>query len=312
MATSAANARQAGYLFVTPAIILMLLILIAPIGVAGVLSFTDYGLGNPNVTYVGFDNYEKLVTRSRYEKMFIATFTYVFIATPLSIALGLGAALLIHSLRWGGDFYKTIYFLPVMAALLAMAIVWQFALHPTVGVVNDMLAAGCGIDALRIWGWYDHGCVDGFPNWLGDKHYAIGAVIFVGVWQAFGFNMVLYLAGLTSIPRDLYNAAEMDGAKTGWDRFRLVTWPMLGPTTVFVVTISIIKAFQTFDVIEAFYPQGAGPSRSAYVILFAVFEKGVKENLVGIGAAITMVFLVFVLVVTLIQKRIVEKRVHYS
>ncbi|MEO1600995.1 MAG: sugar ABC transporter permease [Pseudomonadota bacterium] len=310
MATSASAARTAGMLFVAPALVLMFVILLVPIGIAGVLSLSDYSLGNPGFNWVGTENYEKLVSRSRYEKMFTATLTYVFVAAPLTILLGLGAALLINSLAWGRDFYKTIYFLPVMATLLAMAIVWQFALHPTVGIVNDMLAKGCGT-WLEAWGWYGRGCADGFPNWLGDRDYAIWVVIFVGVWQGFGFNMVLYLAGLTSIPRDLYAAAEMDGARTAWDRFRIVTWPMLGPTTVFVVTISIIRAFQVFDIVEAFYPIGAGPGRSAYVMLFAIFEKGVMENLVGIGAAITVVFLIFVLIVTVFQKTVLERRVHY-
>ena len=134
---------------------------------------------------------------------------------------------------------------------------------------------------------------------------------FIGVWQAFGFNMVLYLAGLASIPKDLYQAAEMDGAKTGWDRFRLVTWPMLGPTTVFVVTISIIRSFQVFDTVEAFYPQGGGPSKSVYVMMFAIYEKAIQQNLMGIGAAITVVFLAFVMVLTLIQRWLVERRTHY-
>ncbi|MEL6209431.1 MAG: sugar ABC transporter permease, partial [Pseudomonadota bacterium] len=229
-----------------------------------------------------------------------------------SLALGLGAALLITSVRHFGDFYKTIYFLPVMAALLAMAIVWEFALHPTIGLVNEMLEAGCRITPLRLWPWYDHGCAEGFPLWLGDKRYALGVVCFVGIWQAFGFNMVLYLAGLTSIPRELYHAAEMDGARTAWDRFRLVTWPMLGPTTVFVITITAIRSFQVFDIVEAFYPQGAGPSRSAFVAMFAIYETGVKQNLVGLGASITVVFLAFIMVLTLILQRGVERRVHYA
>ncbi|MGF1500760.1 MAG: carbohydrate ABC transporter permease [Paracoccaceae bacterium] len=310
MATSERAGRIAGYAFVAPAILLMLVILIVPMGIAATLSFTDYSLGNPSFNWVGLGNYERLVSRTRYERMFQATFTYVFVAAPLTILLGLGAALLINSLAWGRDFYKTVYFLPVMATLIAMAIVWQFALHPTVGIVNDLLGGLCGT-WLEL-GWVARRCEDGFPNWLGDRDYAIWVVIFVGVWQGFGFNMVLYLAGLTAIPRDLYAAAEMDGARTAWDRFRLVTWPMLGPTTVFVVTISIIRAFQVFDIVEAFYPQGAGPGRSAYVILFAIFEKGVKENLIGIGAAITVVFLVFVLAVTLAQKTLLERRVHYG
>jgi multiple sugar transport system permease protein len=124
--------------------------------------------------------------------------------------------------------------------------------------------------------------------------------------------MVLYLAGLTAIPRDLYHAAEMDGARTAWDRFRLVTWPMLGPTTVFVVTISIIRSFQVFDTVEAFYPQGGGPSKSVYVMMFAIYEKAIQQNLMGIGAAITVIFLAFVMCITLIQRRLIEKRTHYS
>ena len=124
--------------------------------------------------------------------------------------------------------------------------------------------------------------------------------------------MVLYLAGLTSVSRELYMAAEMDGAKSSWERFRLVTWPALGPTTVFVVTISCIKAFQVFDIVEAFWTRGAGPSKTAYVMMYAIFEKGIKQNLIGIGASITIIFLIFVMMITLVQRYLVEKRVHYS
>jgi len=103
----------------------------------------------------------------------------------------------------------------------------------------------------------------------------------------------------------------MDGATTGWARFRLVTWPMLGPTTVFVVTITIIRSFQVFDTVEAFYPQGGGPGKSVYVMMFAIYEKAIQQNLMGIGAAITIVFLAFVMVLTLIQRWLVERRTHY-
>ncbi|MEM9106881.1 MAG: sugar ABC transporter permease [Pseudomonadota bacterium] len=297
--------------FVTPALLLMFVILLLPIGIAAALSFTDYSLGNDGAEFVGWKNYERIFTRSTYEKMFIATFTYVGVVVPLSVGLGLGAALLINSLKRFGDFYKTIYFLPVMAALLAMAIVWEFALHPTIGIVNQTLALGCGT-FLENWTWYARGCEKTFPLWLTDRDYAIWTVAFIGVWQGFGFNMVLYLAGLTSVPRELYHAAEMDGARTGWDRFRLVTWPMLGPTTVFVVTITCIRSFQVFDTVEAFYPQGGGPSKSVYVMMFAIYEKAIQQNLMGIGAAITVVFLGFVMMLTLLQRWLVERRVHYT
>ncbi|MGF1447397.1 MAG: carbohydrate ABC transporter permease [Pikeienuella sp.] len=297
--------------FVLPAVTLMFVILILPVFVALFLSFTDYSLGNTGFGWAGWENYERIFTRTTYEKMFGATFRYVLVVVPLSVALGLGAALLIQSVTRFGDLYKTIYFLPVMAALLAMAIVWEFALHPTIGIVNKTLASGCG-SVLELVPWYARSCAEGFPLWLGERETAIWVVAFIGVWQGFGFNMVLYLAGLTAVPRELYHAAAMDGAKTAWDRFRLVTWPMLGPTTVFVVTISCIRSFQVFDTVEAFYPQGGGPSKSAYVMMFAIYEKAIQQNLIGIGAAITVVFLGFVFILTMAQRWLVERRVHYS
>ncbi|WP_425090914.1 carbohydrate ABC transporter permease [Tropicimonas sp. S265A] len=296
--------------FVGPALFLMVVILLLPILIAGGLSLTDYSLGNTGANYVGLENYERIFTRTTYEKMFGATFRYVFVVVPLTVGLGLGAALLIHSLTRFGDVYKTIYFLPVMAALIAMAIVWEFAFHPTIGIVNATLERGCGT-FLETWTWYANGCARSFPLWLTDRDYAIWTVCFIGVWQGFGFNMVLYLAGLSSIPPSLYDAAEMDGTTSGWERFRLVTWPLLGPTTVFVVTISFIRSFQVFDMVEAFYPQGGGPSKSVYVMMFAIYEKGIQQNLMGIGAAITVVFLGFVMALTLIQRWLVERRTHY-
>ncbi len=306
----AAHRTAAGYWFVLPAIILMIVILLVPVFIAAGLSFTNYSLGNTGFNWVGFENYERMVGRSTYKKMLWATATYVLIVVPVSVALGLGAAILIGSVRFGGDFYKTVYFLPVMAALLAMAIVWEFTLHPTIGVINDTFTSFCGWSWLHAWDWFARGCEDSFPLWLGNKHYAIWTICFIGIWQAFGFNMVLYLAGLTSIPRELYHAAEMDGARSAWDRFRLVTWPMLGPTTVFVVTITTIRSFQVFDTVEALTE--GGPSRSTYVMMYALFEKGIRENLIGIGSAITIAFLGFVLVLTFLQHRLVDRKVHYQ
>ncbi|MDF1801750.1 sugar ABC transporter permease [Thalassovita sp.] len=310
--SAAVQERRTAWALSAPALVLMMVILLVPVAIAVALSFTDYSLGNSGFNWVGFDNYVKLFTRSTYAKMFTATFTYVLTVVPISVGLGLGAALLINSLSRFGEVYKTIYFLPVMATLIAMAIVWEFMLHPTIGTINRTLELGCGTVIESFWPWLADGCANGMPLWLGDRQYAIWVVCFVGIWQSFGFNMVLYLAGLTSVHRELYHAAEMDGAKSGWDRFRLVTWPALGPTTVFVVTITCIRAFQVFDTIEAFYPLGAGPGKSAYVMMFAIFEKGVQQNLIGVGSAITVLFLIFVMFLTLIQRWLVERKVHYG
>lgn len=304
--------RRTAWLLTAPAITLMIVILVLPVLIAAYLSFTNYSLGGSSFSWVGVDNYDKLFSRSSYAKMFRATFTYVLVVVPVSVALGLGAALLINSLTHLRDLYKTIYFLPVMATLIAMAIAWEFMLHPSIGVINQTLERACGTWIEGLWPWLSDACTNGMPLWLGDKKYAIWVICFVGVWQGFGFNMVLYLAGLTSVHQELYHAAEIDGAKSGWDRFRLVTWPALGPTTVFVVTISCVRAFQVFDMIEAFYPIGAGPGKSAYVMMFAIFEKGVQQNLIGIGSAITVLFLFFVMMITLLQRWLVERRVHYA
>ena len=318
----ARRVHSAGYWFVAPAIFLMFAILIAPVFIAATLSFTDYSLGNPSFNWVGGENYGRMVNRSTYTKMISATVIYVLVVVPVSIGLGLGAALLINSLKRFGDLYKTIYFLPVMAALLAMAIVWEFSLHPTLGVVNKTLASACGtwVEEFFSWSrlfwaaegpsWYEHGCERGFPLWFGDKKYALWTIAFIGVWQAFGFNMVLYLAGLTSVPRELYQAAAMDGATAAWDRFRLVTWPMLGPTTVFVVTITTIRSFQVFDTVEAITL--GGPSKTTFVMMYAIYEKAIQHNLMGMGSAITIAFLAFVLILTFAQRHLVERRVHYS
>ena len=295
--------------FIAPALILMVLILLVPILVAIALSLTNYSLGNSGADFVGIKNYVDIATKSSYANMFSASLFYVGVVAPCSVGLGLGAALLVKSVGRFGDVYKTIYFLPVMATLLAMAIAWEFTLNPSVGVLNKALESGCGT-VLERWSWYAHGCATNFPLWLGDKAYAPWTIAFIGIWQGFGFNMVLYLAGLTGISRELYHAAAMDGAHGGWARFRLVTWPMLGPTTVFVVTITTIRSFQVFDTVEAL--TRGGPSKSTYVMMYAIYEKAIKQNLIGVGAAITVVFLIFVLMLTLVQRRLVERKAHYG
>ena len=150
-ATADPDRRQAsaGWLMSAPALALMLTILIAPVLLALMLSFTDYSLGNPSFNWVGWDNYERIFTRSTYTKMLSATFTYVITVVPLSVGLGLGAALLIQSLTRGAAIYKAVYFLPVMATLLAMTIVWQLMLHPSIGVINRGLEGLCAMPFTR-------------------------------------------------------------------------------------------------------------------------------------------------------------------
>ena len=146
---------KTGHAFVAPAVLLMVLILMVPVVVAAILSFSNYSLGSPDFDWVGVENYSKLFARSTYNKILTASFVYIGVVVPQSVFFGLGAALLINSLGRLGNIYKTTYFLPVMATLLVMAIVWEFILHPDVGVVNRLLALGCGTFAETIlsFGW---------------------------------------------------------------------------------------------------------------------------------------------------------------
>ncbi len=296
------NGRRAGALAETlvgwtlagPAMALMWLLLFGPVIVVIVLSFTDWTFGAPTFAWVGLANYREMLDDATFWTSLRNTLTYVAFTVPTSVLLGLGVALLIEAGTSLRGLYRAIYFLPVTATLLAMAFVFQFAFHPTAGIVNQTLAA-VGLPTT---------------DWLKTPSTALYALGIIGIWQAIGLNMVLFLAGLKTIPRDLYEAAAMDGADGPWERFRRVTWPMLGPATMFVVSITAIRSFQVFDTI-AVLTQG-GPNKSTSVLLFQMYQEGFSFLRSAYAAALTCVFLVFVLILTLLQVALQDKRTHYE
>ncbi|MCC7274712.1 MAG: sugar ABC transporter permease [Alphaproteobacteria bacterium] len=277
-----------------PAMALMVLFLVGPLVVVVLLSATDYQLGARSLSYVGLANYAEMFADRVFRKSLENTLIYVAIVVPASVALGLGAALLIEAGTSLRAFYRAVYFLPVMATLIAMAIVWEFMLHPTLGLINL---------ALREIG------VEGY-NWLQDRRTALFTLCGIGVWQSVGFNMVLFMAGLTAIPGELYEAAAVDGARTGLDRFRTVTWPMLGPVTLFVVVITAIRSFQVFDTVQVMTK--GGPNRATEVLLYTMYSEGFSFFRTGYAAAVTVVFLVFVLALSLLKTWVLNRRVHYA
>lgn len=281
------------YLLVGPAFLLMLLLLIGPVLAVLLLSFTDYQLGAKSLSFIGLENYAELAGERVFWKSLGNTLAYVAVVVPSSLALGLGTALLIESGQSWRAFYRAVYFVPVMATLIAMAIAWEFMLHPQFGLVNL---------ALKTIGLAPQ-------NWLNDPALALWVLATIGIWQSFGFNMVLFLAGIVSIPRHLYEAAEMDGARSAWARFRLVTWPMLGPVTMFVVVISAIRSFQVFDTVHALTK--GGPVKATEVLLYTMYAEGFEFFRSGYAAAITVVFLVFVLILTVVKTRLLDRKVHY-
>ncbi|KIQ03439.1 ABC transporter permease [Agrobacterium tumefaciens] len=291
---AARRESRAAWLLAGPAVVLMMLFIIAPTVAVVVLGFTDFELGYSNFRFVGFENYVELFSDRTFRKSLWNTVFYTAIVTPFSIFLGLGIAMLIEAEPRAKAFFRTVYFLPVASLLVAMATVWQYMLHPSIGPVNMMLGV-FGIAG---------------PNWLGSSSTVLPSLAIIGIWQSVGFDMVLFLAGLTAIPRDLYAAAEMDGVRSSFERFRLVTWPMLAPTTLFVVTISIINSVKVFETVKALTE--GGPNKASEVLLFTIYQEGFVYLRVGYASAMTVIFLAILVVLMFLQYRVLDRKVHYS
>ncbi|SSC67938.1 carbohydrate ABC transporter permease [Ciceribacter selenitireducens] len=295
-AAEAAKRREAriALLLAAPAVLLLLLFVILPTIAVIFLGFTDFELGYASFNFVGFENYADLLKDRTFKKSLWNTTVYAAIVAPTSMALGLGIALLIESEGWGKSLFRTAFFLPVASLLVAMATVWQYLFHPTIGPINTALAL-IGIDG---------------PNWLGASSTVMTSLSIIGIWQATGFNMVLFLAGLSAIPRELYQAAEVDGARSALSRFRLVTWPMLGPTTLFVTTISIINSVKVFETVKTLTE--GGPNKASEVLLFTIYQEGFVFLKVGYASAMTVIFLAILVSLMFLQYRVMDRKVHYA
>jgi len=284
----------AGLMLTLPAAIAFLLLLLLPTLAAIVLAFIDYELGAPSLAWIGLGNFAELWDDRGFRQSLRNTLIYTALVVPASIGGALALALLIEALTKGRALYRAVFFLPVVSLPVAMATAWQYLLHPTIGPLNAMLREA-GLNG---------------PAWLTSSDTVLLSLAAIGVWEAIGFNLVLFLAGLTAIPRELHQAAETDGVASAWERFRLVTWPLLGPTTLFVVTITMIRGVRTFDSV-AVLTQG-GPNRASEVLLYTMYTEGFTYFRLGYSAAITLVFLLIVLALMLLQTRILDRRVHYG
>lgn len=292
--TAPVGEALAAWLLCAPATLAFAAFVLVPTLAVGVLSLTDYELGLPTLRFVGLDNFAELLSDRGFATSVRNTAMFVAFVTPASIGVGLALALLIEANVRGRALFRAAFFLPVVSLIVAMATAWQYLLHPTIGPVNA---------ALRMLG------IAG-PNWLGSSDWVLVSLAFISIWENAGFNLVLILAGLTAIPRELYAASEIDGVRSAWERFRLVTWPLLGPTTLFVVTITMIRGVRTFDSV-AVLTQG-GPNRASEVLLYTMYTEGFTYFRLGYSAAITLVFLLIVLALMLLQTRVLDRRVHYG
>jgi multiple sugar transport system permease protein len=285
---------RAAYLFLAPALALIGVFFFLPVAAALVLSLTDfdiYAVGDiDNARFIGIRNYARLLDTPLFWTALKNTAYFAFVGGPLSIAVSLGAALLLdHKLVRFKSFFRTVYFAPFVTTLVAVAIVWRYIYHGRYGLLNYGLSlAGLGP-----------------VDWLGDPRWAMPAIILMAVWKNFGYNMLIFIAGLQSIPAELYEAAEIDGA-SAWQRFRNVTLPMLAPTFLFVGVITMIGYFQLFA--EPYVMTQGGPLRSTTSVVLLMYEEGFRWWRMGFAAAVAFVLFLVILAWTLIQLRLQRER----
>jgi multiple sugar transport system permease protein len=269
----------AGWVFAAPALTVIAVFFGLPVVAAFALSLTDfdiYALADlHNLRFVGLGNYIGLLHNPLFWQALGNTFYFVGVGVPLSIAVSLGAALLLHSkLGRFRPFFRTAFFAPVVTTVVAVAVIWKYLFHTQYGLVNWALS-------------YLH--VDPV-DWLGDPHWAMPTIILFAVWKNFGYNMIIFLAGLQAIPEDLYEAARIDGASR-WRQFLHVTLPMLGPTLLLVGILTLAGYFQLFA--EPYVMTQGGPLQSTVSVLYLMYEEGFKWW--NLGNASAVAFLLFVL-----------------
>jgi multiple sugar transport system permease protein len=285
--------QRSAWAMAAPALIGLLLFLGIPTLLAFGLSFTNARLISPSgPSFVGVENYTRAFSNDpTFVRSLLNTFYFAAVVVPLQSALGLALALLVNQKIRGVNVFRTIFFLPVVTSIVVVSILWTF-LYQEDGLINSML------DTLTA------GAL-GPVAWLGETETAMPAIILLSIWQAVGFHMVIWLAGLQTIPGELYEAARMDGAGRR-QQFRYVTWPGLRPTLVFVavtITIAALGLFVQIDVMTR-----GGPLDSTGTIIFHAVEKGFRQQEVGYGAAISLIFFVLVLAVSLLQRRLTQEK----
>jgi multiple sugar transport system permease protein len=282
--------RRAAWAFLTPALLLLTVFFFLPVAGALVLSFTDFDIyavsDLANLRWVWFRNYTRLLETPLFWTALGNTFYFVVAGGTLSLVASLGAALLVNAkaARFK-SFFRTVYFAPVVTTLVAVAVVWRAIYHPRYGLLNAMLS------------WAGVGPID----WLGDPRWAMPALVFMAVWKNFGYNMIIFVAGLQTIPEELYEAAHLDGA-SAWRRFWHITLPMLRPTFVFVSVNTMIGYFQLFA--EPYVMTQGGPLKSTLSVVLFMYEEGFRWWRMGFAAAIAFVLFLIILVATLVQLRL--------
>ncbi len=281
-----------GYAFILPNFIGLFIFTLLPVLFVFVLSLMKWDSANP-MEFVGLSNFVRMFDDSTFKISLMNTFYYAIGTVPITLAASLLLALVLNSKIKGRNIFRTIFFFPYVASLIAVVVVWNMLFHPDMGPINSLLTA-IGIQNP--------------PRWSASTKAAMPTVILFSVWRYMGYYMIMYLAALQGIPKELYEAGDLDGTNA-WQRFKNITLPMLTPTTFFVCIMLTIQCFKVFDIIYAM--TGGGPGRSTNVLVYYIYNQAFSEFNFGYASAMSVVLFVIVLIITIIQFRSEKKWVSY-
>ncbi|WP_438351503.1 carbohydrate ABC transporter permease [Paenibacillus sp. FA6] len=271
-----------GWLFLAPEAIGIIALAIFPLFFSLILSFTNWNLvgGFPEMKWIGLDNFTRLVDDSKFLKALQNNLFFTAVTVPIGLIIAMILAVIVHTKVYAKDLFKILFFIPYICSTVAVAAVWSALYHPSSGPINRFLMQ-IGFENV--------------PKWLVDSEYAIIAIMVIAIWQALGYQMIIFLAGLTQISEDLYEAAEIDGAN-GFKKFWYITMPMLSSTTLFLTITTIISSFKVFDLIK-FLTDG-GPNDASTVIVYRIYEEGFINFNMGYASAQSWVLFLLVILVT--------------
>ncbi len=277
-----------GWSFILPNFVGFTILTLVPVLILFYMSFTNWNVFGV-AEWTGADNYTRLVQDGSYHKALLNTLYYAVVHIPLTLAAALGLALLLNRKMRGVAFFRTAAFFPYITSIVAIAVVWNMLFSPEFGPINQLL------------GFFG---VQDPPGWTTSADWSMPAVIIVATWREMGYYMLLFLAGLQTIPPELYEAARVDGANA-WQRFRNVTIPSLRPTTFLVMVLLTIGSFKIFDLILVM--TNGGPGQSTLVLSQFIYQKGFVENQFGYASASSIVLFAICLAITILQF-VVNKR----
>ena len=287
----ARNERFWGWIFIAPTMIGLLILNFIPIFQTIYQSFFktgDFGKGN---VFVGFKNYEKVFGDSEVWQALWNTFKYAIVEVPISLVIAIFLAVILNKKLKGRSFFRTVFFVPMVAAPAAIAMVWKWLYNSNFGLINNLLG-------IKV-------------NWISDPNIAIYSIAVIGIWSVLGYNMVLILAGLQEVPKDYYEAASLDGAN-GWHQLINITLPLISPTLFFVLITRIIAAMQVFDVIYMVIDYNNPALKKTESLVYLFYKYSFEQSKKGYGATVIVVLLVVIMILTCFQLYGQKKWVHYD